>query len=1079
MRGRNIDFKGINRQIGSPDNDDGFCSELINLKVQNGLKIAGNKVVKSAEIPYTDIRIHKIGKVSNYIGIKRDAIGVTIVHFDPNTGLVVQEIMTFALGSEIYYNLLNNQLVISDKTAIKLYVFLFEEGAYTLLSSGVEFNPTIELLQTQAHSNEKYTEEWISMENEDEFRATVQAQINKYEKENENHAEGYFLYAFTLTYYDGTESSMFGLGFSNAYKNTAQSRPFIETTGHESGEDPKLRIRFNWSGYYAQHTLNVNKNEELYGKYKNLVTKVNLYVSKPLTRYPMIDEYAYISTLGSDLTTTFVVLERFISKSGIEKELLYRQKSWTLDEFCHRGINGYKLQFGGDEQTTGATLEVYGSNVDRAGKMFTYNKKVHYYDSKVRLHLEQPDTEYHPVGYIGDQSFQDAVYGKGNIIVYIKTGNKNLAFRYDNCDVVLVKHQYVYTDYTVMLPYMLMVADSRAYKMDIVITSITTSGSYSNLVGRKYTAELSPSPAYNYAYYFGNENPVSTFETFDGNYPEPTDTYDETDVVNVSANSMPMIFPVAYSYKFDGNITALAVAMQQISDAQVGQWPLGVYTDNGIYALEQGNGAVLYSNIVPLTGDTCINENICYTSQGTAYISNGAVYLLNGRNATKLSLLLEGKPDTHIQNNDSFLKCCGGSLYNIAPYLSVVDFREYVNDAKLSWCANTNELIVSNSAYPYSYVYNFVYNSWYKVSGVFEDIEDNLILKPITLNDGNEAPASAKVTLSALHVEQTKQISILSKVTYPTSPSCGAGHNIALIIDGTQVASAVFSQITYTPMMVSVLCESIGYLEDEPGTIYSKTDLASKTVRLYNISTGADIFSATFSATSESVIIADKAIGTKVTLTVDNTAYNEVFLASSSAVTLLNNLADKVNANDTKVYATVQGNTIVLTAKTAGSAGNSISVSVTSTETDYLYISTTPMSGGADISLQPSAYKEIIDWSRDEDASTQTVHLHTRPMCIDNPNGYKTIRRGVLNCLAALRGEQNLSLYIYATNNLMDYKCVAASQRKNCEISQITLDRIAKSYKYFVIMLGGKVDNNTQIGLLSLAVEDTANKKLR
>jgi hypothetical protein len=115
----------------------------------------------------------------------------------------------------------------------------------------------------------------------------------------------------------------------------------------------------------------------------------------------------------------------------------------------------------------------------------------------------------------------------------------------------------------------------------------------------------------------------------------------------------------------------------------------------------------------------------------------------------------------------------------------------------------------------------------------------------------------------------------------------------------------------------------------------------------------------------------------------------------------------------------------------------------------------------------------------DEDAPTQTVHLHTRPMCIDNPNGYKTIRRGVLNCLAALRGEQNLSLYIYATNNLMDYKCVAASQRKNCEISQITLDRIAKSYKYFVIMLGGKVDNNTQIGLLSLAVEDTANKKLR
>ena len=89
MRGRNIDFKGINRQIGSPDNDDGFCSELINLKVQNGLKIAGNKVVKSAEIPYTDIRIHKIGKVSNYIGIWRDAKGSSVQHFDPETGKTI------------------------------------------------------------------------------------------------------------------------------------------------------------------------------------------------------------------------------------------------------------------------------------------------------------------------------------------------------------------------------------------------------------------------------------------------------------------------------------------------------------------------------------------------------------------------------------------------------------------------------------------------------------------------------------------------------------------------------------------------------------------------------------------------------------------------------------------------------------------------------------------------------------------------------------------------------------------------------------------------------------------------------
>ena len=85
----------------------------------------------------------------------------------------------------------------------------------------------------------------------------------------------------------------------------------------------------------------------------------------------------------------------------------------------------------------------------------------------------------------------------------------------------------------------------------------------------------------------------------------------------------------------------------------------------------------------------------------------------------------------------------------------------------------------------------------------------------------------------------------------------------------------------------------------------------------------------------------------------------------------------------------------------------------------------------------------------------------------------------MLNCLAQLKGEHNLSMYIYASNNLIDYKCVAAAQRKDCNIAQITSDRVAKAYKYFVFMLGGTVDNQTQIGHIALAIEDIANKKLR
>jgi hypothetical protein len=859
----------------------------------------------------------------------------------------------------------------------------------------------------------------------------------------------------------------------------------VTITGNKDGSNPTLTTKFAWSGFYKKHQLQVTKSDELtnqYKKYKDLIKNINLYVSKPITRYPIKKDSVTVSGMGwedAELTTLKVISipEQYVEFTGIEKALLYKQKSWTFEEFCN-GIY-YTMRFGGDEQTTGATMEVYGSNTDRAGEMFTYNKKVHFFNSKARLNLNIGDTKYVPYKSMSDSGYATNYEATATALVYVKNGNEDLIFRYDGCKVILANTSYDST-YRLVLPDMMVIEDSRVSRVEFIIRSIKSDIVINELINIKFSVNFSASPAYNYAYYFGGPTgEVKSISKFDGIYPILVDTYHETDVINVSDNGAPFIFPVAYSYKFDGNITALAVAMQQISDAQVGQYPVNVFTDNGIYALQQGSGAVLYSNIIPLTGDTCINPSICYTSQGIAYISNGAVYILNGRNATKMSLLLEGQPDTYIQNNQSFLKCCGNSLYDISSFLSSADFREYVNDAKLSWCANTNELIVSNKAYPYSYVYDFVYNSWYKVSGTYEGVEDNLILKPVTLNNGSASPASATVTLSALHVEPTKQISVLSKATYPTTLSCGAGNNIALLIDDTQVASAVFSQITYTPMMVSVLCESIGYLEDEPGTIYSKTDLAAKSIRLYNISTGAEIFSSTFTATSESKEIKDKAIGAVVSLKVGTNTYTEPFLASSSAVTLLNNLADKVNATDTNVFATVNGNKITLTAKTAGEQGNNINISVSSTDANYIYISTTQMTGGQDISLKPSAYKEIVDWSIDNQGAQQMIHLHTRPMLIDNPNGYKTIRRAVLNCIAQLKGKQNLSLYIYASNDLIDWKCVAAAQRKDCDIAQITTDRTAKAYKYFVFMIGGIVSNNTNLGHITLAVEDVVNNKLR
>lgn len=1075
MRAKSVNIKGINRQVGSPDNDDGYCSELVNMKVQNGLKITGNKVVKSANIPYNRISIHKIGKIQNYIGVRTDADGIYIDHFNPDSGALVQNIATFKANSEIYYVLLNNQVVISDKTAIKEYVYQFSDS-YKLHYSGIDLDFDITFSNAGGSGANPSTIE-LKADTKDQYLAGIQSQINKFEVENPKVAEGYVLCALTLTFNDGTEDRMFGLQYIEPYHNSSYN--FIMAMSKTSDS---IKTRFDWSGYYSERSITVRENKDLYERYKGIIKNVNLYVSKPITRFPISIGKVTVSGMGweyGDIGVTDVgisIPQERPKDAGLDKTLLYKQKSWTLEEFCATETH-YNFEFGGDKQVTGATMEVYGSDIERAGKMFAYNNRVHFYNTNARLKMKLGDMQY----YSSDPDLSNFtfIYAYATILVKVKASIEDLVFRFDDCRVVL--GQIGGTEYKLVMPNMAIFPDSRSYQADVIITSIRlNSNLYSSAVGKKYVLSLSASPAYNYSYFYGGpDNAVTPEGIFDGAYPELVDVYKETNAINVSSSGTPFVFPVANSYKFDGNITTLAVAMQQISDAQVGQYPLNVFTDNGIFALEQGGGTVLYSNIVPLTADTCLNGSVHYTFQGIAYISNGAVYVLNGRTPTKMTAFLEGQPDVNIQNNESFLKCCGGELYDISDSLSQVDFKEYVNDAKLSWCANTNELIVSNSAYSYSYVYDFYFNAWYKVTGVYEAIEDNLILRPISLNTGSVLPATGKVTLSAIHTENAKTISSVCQASFPTNLACGAGHTVALLIDNIQVASAVFQQVTYTNMMVSVLCDTIGYLEDYKGVIYSMTDLSTKSLRLFNVTTGADIFSNTFVATSHLADLPAKAIGATVTVTVQGKQYSQALSPSSSVITVLNSIAENINDNDNNVVAVVRGNVIHLTAKTSGTAGNNIQVSASSTDPDYIYINTTAMTGGEDISLKPSSYKEIVDWSMEKPSAQQTIHLHTRPMSFGNVYGYKTIRRTVMSLMASLKGQENLSMYIFASDNLIDWKCVCAAQRKDCNISQITCDRSAKAHKYFILMIGGLVENNTQISTITMAIEDVVNKKLR
>lgn len=78
-------------------------------------------------------------------------------------------------------------------------------------------------------------------------------------------------------------------------------------------------------------------------------------------------------------------------RDGLHRQLLFRQKEWTVDEILEKGGSvTWDCEFGTSEGTLGDTLSVDAWNSKRAGSMFVYNNRIHMFDSCVKVSV--PDS---------------------------------------------------------------------------------------------------------------------------------------------------------------------------------------------------------------------------------------------------------------------------------------------------------------------------------------------------------------------------------------------------------------------------------------------------------------------------------------------------------------------------------------------------------------------------------------------------------------------------------------------------------------------------------------------------------------
>jgi hypothetical protein len=198
-----------------------------------------------------------------------------------------------------------------------------------------------------------------------------------------------------------------------------------------------------------------------------------------------------------------------------------------------------------------------------------------------------------------------------------------------------------------------------------------------------------------------------------------------TNSLKVSAVDNPFYFPTAQTYKFEGEIKGLASNAEAISPGQFGQFPLYVFTDTGIWAMQvdtSGQGA--YVTQSPFSREVC-NGAICPVSGGVVFATDKGVMAISGGQVTDLSAVLDGfEVDFFKYNaemwNAIFAKAGKEEVVNPVP------IREYIKGAVIAYNYHYNEIVVSNKALfkegemPYSYVYSLTNRVWSVIDTVFD-----------------------------------------------------------------------------------------------------------------------------------------------------------------------------------------------------------------------------------------------------------------------------------------------------------------------------------------------------------------------
>jgi len=757
---KTVNLNGLIRN--NPQGTVDACDELINMRFHNNAwEPIGPKSTnlgpdgEEYHAPqllsrvYDPVVIHKMDARQNWIAYSQT--DEKVVWYDPATLGITQTLLTLGAGetlSSIRY-LANYVVVLTDKNN---YIFLFDVAtgeSYTSVDL-TKLDTAIFCIFSSIEQKQVLSENFTEK--------TADAFLGKYYKmlsdlsNNSFHVGGIFL-RYALTMYDGTQVlhslpvyQKFARHFLKLQKLQNNDLNIISYAG-------KLAIQVAFNPLIADISL-----------YKDLISTIDIYASQNRQLYNVNEDTITDSLVNSVSVSPFNFEFRNKPEVGISKdfkETMHDSVAWyrigsinladlALDYGIYQGAVDLDMKDFYSNYATRTLLQVDNfSHSVLSGKVgYVYNSRLTLASTtqllgkaSEQIATNASNTPLNPV--TGDAlspityNAEVGVVLPAKVIVKVKTST---GLKYCTVDTVVQ----VYRKSTdadakaAFLPGSMGFWDARASEVTVIV--IVSGNPY-----KLFSAPLKPSTFGNFAYVInetfkvdrGEATPDFTDANFESTfipytyagltpYVYPDGINDNIVIdpnrVQPSAVNNPFVYPAENSQQVgSGTILALATNTEDVSSGQRGEYPLYVFTTEGIWGLSIGLSGVYITNVTPLSGEVLRDpDSILDLSFGIAFITSEGLKIISGPEVADISDSIEGLPGKALMANSHLRHYLShASLVQLSALVDGIPFKTYMVGARLGFNKgyDRSEILINNPAYPYHYVYDIGNKVWSKAGG--------------------------------------------------------------------------------------------------------------------------------------------------------------------------------------------------------------------------------------------------------------------------------------------------------------------------------------------------------------------------